>query len=121
MPRRTMSTADSDHRSAPRCEFNPAIGCQVVDPASGARWPAWVRDISCTGISVLVEAHFAAGRLLAVELKGSMNGFFRSLRVTVRHCDIVFPNNAWLHGCSFEHALTQEEFRALVGPAGIVG
>jgi PilZ domain-containing protein len=105
--------AQSNQRAAPRYASSAWTSCQVKDPQTGATWPAWVRDISTSGISLLLEPRFDPGQRLAVEIKNLNRTLSRSLDIVVRHCDICFPNNCWLHGCSLSEPLSADELRRL--------
>lgn len=103
----------SDYRAAPRRAFKPDILCHVIHVASNGRWPAWVRDVSVTGISVLVEPRFEPGTPFILDLRTLDGSFSRQLTAEVKHSAICFPNNCWLHGCVFEKSLGEDEVARL--------
>jgi hypothetical protein len=103
-----------EQRVAVRYPANPESMCQVLDPKSGQPWPAWVRDVSLTGICLLLEPHFEPGQRLPLEVHNPGKQFFRRIVIEVKHSDILCPNDAWLHGCAFERPLSEEELLVLV-------
>jgi len=107
------ATERADYRAAPRHSFNPEILCQVIHPDTNRHWPAWVRDISVTGISLLVEPRLDPGTSLILDLRMRNGLFSRRLNAEVKHSAICFPNNCWLHGCVFQENLSDQEVARL--------
>jgi hypothetical protein len=100
-----------ERRVAVRYPGNPDASCQAVVPV-GDVWPAWVRDISTSGVALLIGREFAPGTVLTVELENSGEGMARALRARVVHTLEIPPEDRWLHGCAFERELSAEELRA---------
>lgn len=102
---------DLERRRAPRCEVDIGVCCALREPRTG-RWRlAAIRDISTTGIALLSERPCELGQLLTIELADSERGLARRYLVEVRHADICFPNDDWLHGCQFARPLRDDELR----------
>jgi hypothetical protein len=107
-------TIRPEKRRAPRHPAAPSTACVVAEAGrTGPRYRAWVRDLSATGLCLLMPARFAAGTLLAVELRNEKTGFSLSKSVQVAQADICCPNDAWLHGCAFVGELTTAELQGL--------
>ena len=108
---------DSDNlerRRETRQACDAATCCRIVDPHGGLTWTAGIRDLSASGISLLVDKQFELGQLLAIELTNSPRDFSRKCFVEVRHSDIFCPNNTWLHGCRFTACLNEAELQGLL-------
>jgi hypothetical protein len=100
-----------DRRVAVRYPAHPDASCQAAGPAGGV-CPAWVRDISATGVALVTEQAFEPGTWLTVELENAESGVACTLRARVVHHMELPPSERWLHGCAFERGLTREELRA---------
>jgi hypothetical protein len=103
-----------ERRIAVRYPASRDTSCQTADPVSRNRFPAWVRDISATGIALLVEKHFPPETWFTVELDNPRQGVAVQLQARVVHT-IEMPNDyCWLHGCAFERPLRKEELQAFI-------
>lgn len=100
-----------DRRVAVRYPGNPDASCHAVAPSGGV-CPAWVRDISASGVALLIGREFEPGTVLTVELENPGQGVTSALRARVVHTLEIPPDDRWLHGCAFERELTGEELRA---------
>ena len=103
----------SEQRRASRFPFSPEVFCRVIDPESNQHWPAWVRDFSMMGVSFLIEPRFDPNHLLVLELNDNKPEEVRRFPIHVRHSEVCFPNNCWLHGCVFETPLSSPDLEAL--------
>jgi serine/threonine protein kinase len=75
-------------------------------------WPLIVRDVSTTGLGVLVARRFEVGTELSVDLSQDPS---KPRPVTVRVVRVQRERAGhWIHGCLFERSLTDEQLRALV-------
>jgi hypothetical protein len=112
-----LASANSDpvrqceRRVAVRYPGNPDAACRAVCPVAGV-YTAWVRDISATGVALLVACEFEPGALLTLELDNALAGVSCVVRARVVHALEVPPDGRWLHGCAFDKPLTAEELRA---------
>lgn len=115
-PQRSIFTSaeEIERRIAPRMAPDGDVCCRIRDPRSKSWLQAAVRDLSVTGVALLASVPFAVDSLLTIELRHDKRGFARKLLVAVRHADICYPNDAWLHGCSFLTPLSGEELRLLL-------
>ena len=100
-----------ERRVAVRYPGNPDAACRAYTPSAGV-YTAWVRDISATGIALLLPSEFEPGALLTLELENADQGVSCVLRARVVHALEVPPDGHWLHGCAFEKPLTAEELYA---------
>ncbi len=104
-------TEVADRRRATRLEVRAGVCATVFDAMTGRSWPSAIRDISLTGIALLMEQTFAVGQLLGVELRHAESNRVRNYLVEVRHSDICCPNDSYLHGCRFVEPLSDAEWR----------
>ncbi len=102
-----------NHRAAVRMSFNPEILCLVIDQEKKEQWPAWVRDVSASGICLLIEPKFEPGAKLSLEIRTRDCTLERRMIVEVKHSAICFPNNTWLHGCAFAELLSDADVARL--------
>ncbi len=103
--------APRERRVAVRYPGNPDAACRAYSPVAGI-YTAWVRDISATGVALLLPCEFEPGAIVTLELDNSDQGVSRVLRARVVHALEVPPDPRWLHGCAFERPLTAEELCA---------
>src|SRR5437879_4894124 len=99
----------SEKRLACRCGLNPGIECRVLDPETGQRWSGLVLDISCFGLSLLLESKIDPGHRLVAEIDNRHKGVPQYVGLTVRHSDFFVSTKNWLLGCSLIQELTAEE------------
>jgi hypothetical protein len=104
-------TEVADRRRATRLEPCAGVRAMVFDAMTGQSWSAAIRDISQSGIALLVDQAFTVGQLLGLELKLDERRLVRNYLVEVRHSDICCPNDSYLHGCQFVEPLREEEWR----------
>lgn len=104
-------TEDLERRRATRFAVDAGVCCAVRDPRTGNWLSAAIRDISATGIALLADRPFQIGQLLTIELRRDKSGLSRKYLIEVRHADICYPNDDWLHGCCLARALREDELR----------
>jgi hypothetical protein len=108
---RGRPTIHTDRRVAVRFSGNPDTACHAFPP-SGATCAAWVRDISTSGIALLIDREIEPGTVLTIELENAEHGVSSVLLARVVHTLEVPPDHRWLHGCAFSRELTDEELRS---------
>ncbi len=107
----SAATSGRDRRVAVRYPGNPDAACRAFAPSAGV-YAAWVRDISASGVALMIECEFEPGAVLTVELANQYQQVTTVLRASVVHALEVPPGDRWLHGCAFERPLTDDELRA---------
>jgi CheY-like chemotaxis protein len=87
--------------------------CQPVGPARTAElWLGRLRDISVSGIRLLLDRRFEVGTLLTLDLPGSNGSAHRLLARVVR---LTSGNDGhWELGCHFTYIIREDELCALV-------
>lgn len=71
-----------------------------------------MRDISTSGIGLLLGRRFEPGALLSIEVMDRSEGQMRLLLARVAHAT-ARPGGGWLVGCALVNPLTDEEVAAL--------
>ncbi len=100
-----------ERRRAPRHVCDPATRVAAFfwsEPCS-----ARLRDLSTSGVAILVDAIVAPGDTLTVELHNSANGAWSCKVVRVAHTRPA-PGGRWLVGGAFTEPLSNEELRPLL-------
>jgi hypothetical protein len=100
-----------ERRVAVRYPGNTDAACRAFAPSAGV-YTAWVRDISATGIALLLDREFERGAVLTLELNNADQGVTAVVQARIIHALEVPPDGRWLHGCAFERPLTAAELHA---------
>jgi hypothetical protein len=102
-----------EQRVAERYAGGSKSFCQLFKKEEGQWLPAWIRDISSTGINLLTKHRFEPGTLVLATLENEERNRRTTLELVVMHT-IQCPNDAWFHGAAFSRNLTDEELKAFV-------
>jgi hypothetical protein len=103
-----------ERRASVRLESNAKGHCQSLSLRRETGWEAVVRDISCSGIGLLLPRRFEVGTLLAIELAEKVEGKKHLLIARVAHATQQ-PEGNWLIGAAFMSPLTEDEVQLLAG------
>ena len=76
-------------------------------------WNANLRDLSQTGLGLVVNRSFPPGTVLTIRLQTGSRKCSRTMLVRVKH-SAAQPNGEWLVGCSFVVQLKEEELAELL-------
>jgi hypothetical protein len=76
-------------------------------------WTAELRDISKSGLGLVVDRSFPPGSVLTVRLQTGANRFSRTMLVRVKHCEPQ-PGGTWHVGCCFAVQLKDDELQQLL-------
>jgi hypothetical protein len=104
---------ESDRRGAERhaCDAQPFwLLCDLKSDAP----PARIRDVSRTGIGLLVKETIKAGTVLVIKLQTRDQWLSRPLPVRVMHATLQ-EDGDWLIGCQFVRALSNQDLHELRG------
>jgi hypothetical protein len=89
--------------------------CAVVDPnlhgGGEEKWPLLIRDLSTTGIGILLARRFEPGTELAVEGAAGPSGTTERLPARVVRVEAERAGH-WIHGCEFVRPLDDEQMRS---------
>jgi hypothetical protein len=88
-----------------------AVAVEVSDQEE--RWPAIVRDVSVTGMGLVVAKLCDPGTLLEVEVEGTTRASLSRLSVRVVHVRKQ-ADRSWLLGCLLAEQLSADELDALL-------
>jgi hypothetical protein len=103
----------AERRASVRHLSGAEVVCHLPNPVGTEANEAWVRDISRTGINILLERRFEPGNLLVLELTSRDQAISSQLILRVVHT-IECPNGHWLHGAAFLRELSEAELRAFI-------
>ena len=82
------------------------------DPAGGPTWVATIRNISATGVALVLADRLKPGAVLVVQLQGAQHRLSRPLPVRVLH--LQAQPDGWLHGCAFLRPVREDDLRELL-------
>jgi hypothetical protein len=109
-----------DGRVAPRHKCGLPTSCEptAVRGDRELKWPATIRDISVSGIGLLLKRRFERGAGLTIELpeNGSNTGY--TVLAKVIHATAQ-NGGYWLLGCAFVSELSDEELEGLLESASL--
>jgi hypothetical protein len=77
-------------------------------------WNATLRDLSQTGLGLVVNRSFPPATVLTVRLQTGSRKYSRTMLVRVKHC-AAQPSGEWHVGCSFVVKLKDDELAELLG------
>jgi hypothetical protein len=110
-PWETGQAVDEDRRVWVRHSADLETTCQPAASPDSKPFSARVRNISCRGISLLVDRSFEPGELLSVELPGLAEGSTYTVLACVVHARAE-GDDGWVLGCSFARELSNEDLEA---------
>jgi hypothetical protein len=87
--------------------------CQASAGESDTVWCAWVRNVSRSGIRLLLRARPRPHTRLTVGLLVNVPGLPRTVLADVMH-SVPLRYGGWLVGCRFVQALDDDQFHALL-------
>jgi hypothetical protein len=102
----------TDRRAAERLPVTAGTTCTFISPVVEGFGPARVRDISMTGIGLVLVRKVEVGSQLAVGLSHPAKGLAKTLVVRVTHVTPVPGGH--LVGGEFAAPLTYQEWTTLV-------
>jgi hypothetical protein len=103
-----------ERREVERFPPEPSSICRVVSDTQDEAARATVRDLSTTGIGLLVRQPIKPGSVLILSLEVRECRLPRPLPVRVMHAAPADEGN-WLVGCQFVRRLSEPELQILQG------
>lgn len=103
-----------DRRRAERFNCNIQTACVVISLVEPVLLAVKVRDISQTGIGLVLSTRLQPGAFIAVKLQGSKEKAPRVVRAQVMHATIQQDKRSWLAGCSLVGELGKDELALLI-------
>jgi hypothetical protein len=105
--------ADStDRRAEERIPVNAGTGCTFAGHVTEDVGPAKIRDVSMTGIGLILSRRVEVGSHLAISVSNAAQKFSKTLVVRVIHVTAV--PGGFLVGGTLNEPLTYQELTALV-------
>src|SRR5258708_39193876 len=112
MPDQSSASSEAERRGAKRFPCNGDMVSRLIEPSESRSSQVGIRDISQTGICLLLPAQFQTGTELTIELENRRLRFTHRLTVRGQHNGIQLPNESWLHGCSVANRLPRQVLEA---------
>ena len=88
--------------------------CQVQGETDQRGCPAQIRDVSQSGVGLVLERRFEPGTELDFEVPETAQNLPGRLPVRVVHASAL-PGGKWLHGCEFVRPLNDQELPRFLG------
>lgn len=109
----TGNTAEAeDRRIHPRYDTNVATTCRTV--ADNHPMKAHIRNVSISGVNVIVDQEIPQGTMVRVDLPDAVNSHHTTVLACVMNVKEE-PNERWSLGCMFSQELTETEMRLFGG------
>jgi len=102
----------SERRAEERFPVNGDAACPFISPVEKNFGAVRIRDVSMSGIGLLLSRRVEPGTLLALTLTNVARGFTKTVMVQVTHATALTGN--YLVGGTFTVPLTYQEMTALV-------
>lgn len=115
---RVAPVSKAERRASVRYQCDPESfshdnSCRPITASKRESWPATVRDLSTSGIGIIINRRFEPGTLLSVDLEDADHTAQRSLLVRVMRAAQEAPDS-WVHGCAFTHPMSEAELLDLM-------
>jgi hypothetical protein len=78
-----------------------------------ALWPAWVQDISASGIGFVLGIRYPPGTLLKLTVVDRSRDIYCPIWAQVMRV-VRLPGGRWMTGCAFDEPLAADEVKALL-------
>lgn len=102
-------------RGAERYPCQLDASCRLIAIVGDDFFPAKIRNISATGISLVFNRPLEPGTVLAVDLLDPRTQqFLNSLRIRVLY-SLEHPSGDWILGGAFDSQLTPDELQSFLG------
>ncbi|HLJ93333.1 MAG TPA: PilZ domain-containing protein [Gemmataceae bacterium] len=102
-----------ERRTHSRFPCGQAAFCRANQPRDYIFWTAQARDVSATGIRLVVGHRFEPGTMLAIELLSPHQNMAREVAARVIYATEL-GGNGWVIGCEFAIRLSPSELAALM-------
>jgi PilZ domain len=99
-----------ERRRASRHSSDMETTCQPVGSRDSATWDGWCRDISTSGIGLILSRRFEPGTLLAIDVENPAQGVSYNVLARVIHATAQ-EDGTWRLGCAFARELAEEDLQ----------
>jgi hypothetical protein len=97
-----------ERRGAKRLAPSALTACQIRKAGDNQSYPAWIHNLSKTGVGVLTPTSFPAGTKIEIIIINAAHTFALTVEVVVVRCARVVSGN-YLLGGEFTNALQHDE------------
>jgi serine/threonine protein kinase len=109
---KTASKVVKERRGGMRYPVELVADCRAVVAAGGKRWPAWIIDISKSGLCLHAQRRFEVGSVLEVSFTLQSEGSNVNQVARVRWAKAT-QDRTWLLGCEFVNAIAEEDLNSI--------
>jgi hypothetical protein len=109
---RRITGSPDERRAHPRHNVNVATVCRAL--ADGIDMPARIRNVSQSGVNLVVPRPAPEGTMIRIDVPGSPAGSQTALLACVMHVREI-SSNEWSLGCVFSLELSDAEIQLLGG------
>src|SRR5262249_30338497 len=109
---KTASKVVKERRGGIRFPVELVADCRAVVAAAGKRWPAWIIDISKSGLCLHAQRRFEVGSVLEVSFTLQSEGSSINQLARVRWAKAT-QDRTWLLGCEFVKAIAEEDLNSI--------
>lgn len=102
----------NDRRAVERMAVSAGTGCAFAGQVTEELGPVKLRDVSMTGVGLLLSRRVEIGSLLAITLANPSQKLSKTVLVRVAH--VTAAHGGYLIGGTFTEPLTYQELTALV-------
>lgn len=102
-----------ERRRAPRYPSRAMILCRLAGAAAGDDLRVQVRDVSDTGVGLVLDRPVARGALLVLEFPATGSNAAHVACARVAHCSEL-PEGGHLAGCQLQSELTPDVLDAMI-------
>jgi hypothetical protein len=101
-----------ERRATVRFPCDIKATCRTGEDQTGVEWPATVRNVSPTGIAVVLGQPFSVGSLLTIRLLRPDGQTRCAVQANVMH--VHNDPAGWVHGCLLREASPEKEWTDLL-------
>jgi hypothetical protein len=102
-----------ERRRSQRHQRNFSVGWRKLGSRESRLEPAQVRDLSASGVGLLLPSEFDRGTILIIEITGVSGRFAEPILLRVERTSEQ-DEGQWLVGCSFTRAFSERETKELL-------
>lgn len=112
-PSSNAAPIHANRRATVRFVCNTQATCCAATGEEEQRWTAIIRDISASGVALMLKRQFDPWTILDVEFQSADGSIVYTLQTRVVH-STPQRSGVWLLGCVFARELGGDELKALL-------
>jgi serine/threonine protein kinase len=108
----TLHKGGKERRRRERYAVELEATCRPIINPTGKRWPAWIVDVSATGLCLRAQRRFEFGSVLEILFTLRADSNTVNSVASVRWA-MATEDKSWLLGCEFVKAISDDELNAI--------